>query len=365
MFEGYLLSKTGKRLAVLGQFDLDAGLSLNGVGAIKVTLAAASLPKPLLDMRLAIYRRIGEQQKLLGGTTWLIRKIGRSLDQSGRRELTLWAEGPNTLLKRRWVAYPANSDQTHKLGPADDMMKAVVRENMGNLAAVIERDWSVWLRVANDSGRGPVVEKEMAWRQVLAVLQEIGQVAEAAGTAVYFDIAAISEQQFEFRTYIGLRGVDRSRPGNIGFVVLSPENGSVVDGDLDWDGADEATWVYAAGQGTGDSRLIGEAGDNGRIASSPFGRIEIVEQTNNIGTQEGLDEEAIALLQARRPRRLVKLSLADAPGLQAGIHYDLGDKVAWIFEGDGGTAIVETMKYRQKSGKIEIDAELRTDADDE
>lgn len=114
----------------------------------------------------------------------------------------------------RTIDYYAGSPQSSKSGPADTIMCELVRENAGDLATLANgrrRDGVIpSLAIAAPAGTALTWEGSRAGEPLLDVLQEI-----AAFSGVDFDIEFIvpgdgSTPYFEFRTYLGQRGIDRS-----------------------------------------------------------------------------------------------------------------------------------------------------------
>jgi len=111
--------------------SLSATRVISGTGALSLVLLedqAIDFPfQP--DTRLVLILKGDEGENyshifgtyLLGGWEW--KTIGN------RRYVTLKALCLNSLLARRIVAYAASSSQAQKTGAADNVMRAVVREN--------------------------------------------------------------------------------------------------------------------------------------------------------------------------------------------------------------------------------------------
>lgn len=309
---------------------------VGAVGALVLELPWEAHPDSYFqrDHRIYVSRAIaGRRPSLLNETWYLIRK--RSVRQlaTGGYLRTLYAYDLNHLLARRIIAYAARTSQAKKNDQADDMMRAIVRENLGSSAGA-GRDLSAYITVGSDLGAALTLKKAFAWRDVMPVLQELAAASSQQGTYLTFDMVATSETGIEFRTYTGQRGTDRSRSSSSP-LILSPELGNLAQGELVDDWGEEATAVYAGGQGERSRRNVQSETDTNRIGTSPFGRIEQfinathIEQTDT----DGADDEASAGLLEARPLTMLSGTIVQQPDTTFGLHYGLGDYVSSDFTG--------------------------------
>ena len=352
----------GTKLAQVDRFvSIDLVRGVNAVGVLTLEMDPdTSRDLFRLDGRLGVWRQPANgPRELLAETVFLVRRVRRALSKSGERVLQVTALSAAHLIDRRIVAYPAGSAQADKTGPADDLMKAIIRENLGSLAPA-GRDWSALISVAADSSQGPSVSKGFAWRYCLDVLQELGEQAAQAGNPVYFDFVAPVAGGLEFRTYTGQRGLNRSLSSGDP-LILSPERGNLADCELIEDYTDEATHIYAGGQGEQADREIAEASDAARVGGSPFGRIEAWRDARNTSTTAALQAEANAALWERRPRRIFSGSIQDTPQCAYGIHWRWGDLVVAQFEGRSYDCHVDTVRIKVAKGAESISAQLRAE----
>src|SRR5574343_782046 len=70
----------------------------------------------------------------------MVKTIRQEENESGIGNLIIGGPDARALLGSRIVAYPAGSAQAAKTDYADDMMKAIVRENLGSTATDTTRD---------------------------------------------------------------------------------------------------------------------------------------------------------------------------------------------------------------------------------
>lgn len=327
-YEIKLFSPMGTFLTELNAFEsFDCALVENDIGRLVLTLPVSYNPELFLkDSRIAVYRGAsGRAPTLLGNALWFVRRRRRVLNDK-RRSLAIHAVHANDLLRRRIVAYDAGTPETSKTDQADDMAKAIVRENFVSATDTARNLSSALFSVAPDVSAAPSLSKAFTRRRVLAVLQELAQAAAQAGTYMGFEVWAPTESSLEFRTYTKQRGADR-RVSTSNALILSAETGTLGEIELDEDWADEATYVYAGGQGEGADRAIGTASNTTAIGESPFGRIEDFYQDNQTSDQTQLDDDADNALYAQRGRRIFSASVSDTSGAALGVHYDWGDLV--------------------------------------
>lgn len=269
---------------------------VNNVGALTIVLPATSytLDEFQIDGHIAIFRRpVGGAWALEGETIWFVRRITHTLSPNGEALIKLLAYDAIHLLQRAIVAYAAGSAQADKAGAADDMMKAIVRENLGDLATDTARDISNYLSVAPYLGLGPFIDKRFAWKNVLQVLKEIADTSAQTSTTSYlaFDIVATTVETLQFRTYMNQRGKDRRYPGS-SYYPIGSEHGNLVNVERVYDYSNEWNFVYAGGQGEEEDRDIETASDDFAIAVSPLNRIEKFHNATQAETTAQLQDEA-------------------------------------------------------------------------
>lgn len=320
----------GPGTGTAGVLDLAYTRAVNTVGALTLTLPP-SVPLSFLqrDGRVLVYRSIlGVPPALEMETQWFIVGIERSLSESGEQVTIVKAVDAVDLLRRRIVAYAAGSSQAVKSGAADDVMKAVVRENLSSSATDGNRALATSLfRVANNTGQGPTIAKAFSRRNVLDVLHDLADASTQAGTYLTFDVVWTGDV-FEFRTYPLWRGVDHRFPGGANPVILSPESGSLTRVSYTTDYGSEVTAAYVGGQGEESARVVGSAVDTARATLSPFARCEAWSQNNNTADSAVLADDADALVRGGRPRVVFEGAVnTDAPGAMYGREYGFGDVV--------------------------------------
>lgn len=370
---GHLLESTN-------YYSIQAARAVNGVGSAVVILPG-SVPRTKLmtDGLLELWRQpAGRAPRLWGETLWFIRDVRKII--SGRRrswKVTaydgLYLFGDPTGQRGRIVAYNTGNAFTYKTEEADDMAKAVVRENAGTLATDTARDLSAYLAVAADLTAAPVIHKEFARRVLLSVLQEIAQASTTAGTYLAFDVVCTrppsqvaSGQAFglEFRTYTGQRGIDHRGTSIARQVLIGPDFGNLDDVDVGDDSTDEENYVYAGGQGVANVRAVATATDAARTGLSPFNRRESWLDASDIDNDAtALQDAADQALRAGRPRRVLTGTLVDSEQARYGEDWDFGDYLPAQVDGFKFDCRVEALAARVERGKIEkMSASLRGEA---
>lgn len=235
------------------------------------------------------------------------------------------------VLSGHHVAANQYDADAYKLDEADDMCKAVVREQMGTLAADTARDLSAYLGVAADTAAAPIIRLGFERLPVLEALQKIAHASAEAATPTWlgFDVVLANPATgaLEFRTYTGQRGADhRSPSGAAGPVVLSAISGTLsrVRSGRAYRGA--ASVVYAAGESVGDLKPVVSEQDDALIALSPFGRRELYVDTQAPDAAT-LQWEAKAALRRARPRQFLEARVQENAQALRGVHWNWGDRV--------------------------------------
>lgn len=345
-----LLSPTGFYLDTLDVFQsLDEALPANEVGALTLTLP------PVYDYALFARDARIERSRKVGGLVerrlWLVRRPANGLSAEGARVLTITAFDPRDILRRRILTEPSQSVKT---GPADDVMKAIVRESFTSATDTNRNLDSSLFTVAADVGAGPVITMELAGRYVINALRDLVAASITAGTYLAFDVVPDGDG-FQFQTYIDVWGQDRREQ-----VVLSAERGTLVDVEIESDWTEETTVVYARGRGEGDAALSALAYDSARIAASPFGRIETFVNASNATTTAQVQAEADAALAEGFRRDRFSARLQEQPGTRYGVEIGLGDIVTAEHEGTRYVCRVEPVRITlDENGKETLDVQLR------
>lgn len=360
----YLSTATGQRIAVLDRWEeLSYALVVNDRSSMTLTLSpGVAIPDSAVpDGIIEVWRRpAGGREYLVGDKVWFIQKQTISRDGAGLIRVTLEAEAPLWLLGEpgRFVDDYAGTSGAQKTGAADNVMKAIVREQAGSGAGA--RAYA-GLSVAGDVGQAPSITKSFAWKPVLQVLQELAQASAEQGVYLAFDIVSVSGGGLEFQTYVGARGVDRRFPGGVSPLLLGSEFGNLAETTLAIDYRDEVTVCGTGGQGDGSGRLLGSYVNTARTAVSPYRWREVFKDATSYTTTAGLNAEAESAVRAGRPRLVFSGKIQQTRGSLLGVDWDWGDYVTAQEFGYILDARVDALTVRVTPQSEQIDAVIRTE----
>lgn len=310
----------------------------NDLGWFSIQTAEIDERMLAVDRILEFYRTpVGAAPVLIG--IGFLRSWEWSEDETG--QVTLLLQGPDQidLLARRVVAYNDPEANWKKSGHADDLMKEVVYENMGagstdpwyNRGRAYPADA---FSVAPDEGLGRDVNMEFQYRNTLAVLQALADSSGWGsgddgwiGYPVWFDCEYIGPAQFVFRTWVPLRGVDRSLGTAIAPLIFSKEAGNLENPTLKFDYSEEENIVYGLGPGEGTARMVDPENDQVRERLSPWNLHEGVAPATEETTMDGIADRAFKQMQEKRPRVVFSGKLVDTPWSRFGVDWGFGDIV--------------------------------------
>jgi hypothetical protein len=372
-YEVTLLDAFGNRLAYIPDFFLlSYARKVNDVGNLSISMPFSKYKNLLYDLtgelipdrRIEVRRSInGALPYLDGETVWFVRYASDVLDDV----LTLQAEDTISLINRRIVAYAAGSSQATKttLTAADDLIKTVIKENMGSSATDASRDLSAYISVQANLSQGQLITKSFAWQQLLSTIQAMAQDSTIRGTFIAFDIVSLGggTNGFQFRTYSGQRGTDHRFPTSTKPVILDAQLGNLTEIIRTFDLQDEKTYIYVAGQGEGSDRATATASNSTRIGLSPFGRIEGFQDARNTADSNSLTGEANDALRQARAKRLFTAKYTPTDGILYGRDFNGGDQVTCQYKGSRINCFVDTVQITfnpQDRGKEVIDLRLQS-----
>lgn len=356
MYEVWLSNARGERFAFLDQvLSLSCVRAANRIGVWSLTVPDVFPPFYWTADHVVEIQRNGRLE--IAG---LLRKI-RYQGADDQAQVTL--TGPDFLyvLDGRIVAYAAGESQSAKSDYADDLIKAVIRENLDSSASDSDRDLSSYnFSVQIDTSAGASVDRRFAWRNVLDTCRAFADESTQAGTRLYFDVVPywVSETMYlQFRTYTGQRGQDRTYASNAP-LIFGADYGNLKDPRLVYDYWDERNYVYAGGQGLGDQRLVEEQSDADRIAISPWNRRELFASVTNEQSASEIQSSAKAALDANKPRLRFSAELLSVPGAVYGEDWGYGDAVALTYRGKQFNGHIDTLRLTYRPGHEKITAKV-------
>lgn len=338
-YEVYILHpETGEPLVLADHYQaLDYVKRTKHVGQFMLQLSAETFDIALAqkDGRLVVWRRPqdGDRGIDFGG---LIRSTKR---QYLNKKHSIILRGPcyNDVLRTRIIAYDAGTSEALKYEEADDLQKALVRENLG-AGAVTDRDIVTpgYLSVQADVTAGTVVWKNACRRNLLTTLQEVSQSSMSTlSTGVFFGVVPLNRGfDMEFRTNIQQWGQDHRYPGGVGPQIFALERGNMADPKFEHDAREEITYVYAGGEGLDDNRLVVPVYDLVRIGESPLNRREALFDGRKYDMISRLASAGRTKLEQGRPLRKFSFSIVETPLSRYGTHWGHGDFVTGSYEGE-------------------------------
>lgn len=360
-FSVYLCNADGERIADASDFiNLEYSRVVNAPSWLKLELPASDIGNIIIpDGRIEVWRRPANGVELLETeAVWLIQNIEQSLSDSGAAQVIIEAVHPLWSLSKRFVLDKSTSAAAKKTGPADDMIKAIVREQAGTNASAVRR---LPFTVQTDVTLGPTVDKAFSYRPVLEVLQEIAQTSTQLGTYLAFDLVGTGGSGLEFRTYTLTRGVDRTFPGGLKPLLVGPEYGNVSSAKVRrvWDG--EVTAVTVGGPGEGNQKKTTTVSLQQRYQRSPWRYLETFFDASNATTVSERQSEAQYALRSNRPWFAVEATLLSTPGAEYGVDWQWGDFLTLQVFGLSVDCRVEAVTFRVSGGEEQVDAVLKSE----
>lgn len=389
-YEFWLLDDTGKRICLLQNYSyFSYSRSLLGFGTILIgfpydDFASRVFPVFQVDRRIDIWRAPDDDFPIRREGTFFLRmpKIyTRKTDNM--RMISFTGRDPTDLLARRFIIQAAGTAQTYKTDQIDDMMKAIVREQMlfgsaldengavDNTRAFPEQEFSVQA----DLALGPTYSLAFADRNVLDVLKELKESSFQLNIndftlyrKIYFDIVPFditglilaildedtgedildedglaildeesderSGQGLQFQTFADLRGQDRTMD-----LEFSVENNNLEEPYYTQNYLEEVNAVIVKGFGRGDSRVTVRVDDTERINASRWNRMEGYKDGSQEPDQAKLADLAYPELYSGRPAEDLSAVFLNVPEGQNsprslyGVDWDLGDLVPVSYAG--------------------------------
>lgn len=364
---GVFLFETSAFLEIGNAPGLHYVLSCGQIGALTVTLAPEFNPLLLKDGRIHIMRSVnGGPAQREGESCFLIRRWDFADDYT-----TITAVHANDLMRRRqilyaWVIGLAAVQGAANLAkgivsnvPADDAIKALWSQNAGasadatyrgyssvaSNAFVTSTDLSALVSVQANVSAAPNVYKQIHWRNMFDVIQEIEDTSFLAGTYLTAEIVAPTESMLELRTYTDVRGTDRRYASGNG-LLFTAARGNLENAILTVDAIEEITFAQSLGAGPSSYyRYTGYGYDLTRIAESPFGRIETVYDANDAPNDATLTDMASGAVRAGRPQITAVGDLVETDQCIRGIHFNYGDLV---------TVQVQGVQYDMRLDQLDV-----------
>ena len=360
-YELWLTDDAGRRIALLSDLiepfffsytRSTAGMGTFNFGASFREFAKKVNPYFAPDRRVEVWRSAAHGIPKRREDVFMLRKVHVYTRENNVEVVQFYGRNGVDLLNRAWVIQRTGTSYTQKTDMIDDMMKAVVREQMLYGSAIsrlgVQDNSSAWPQneffVQADLGLGPSVTRAFAGRRVFDILKELKQASQqlnvdsASNRKIYFDVtpkalAGIttttnSPLGWEFQTYADLRGSDRT-----GGIVFSMENENISQPAYSISHLEEINSVVVTGNGNGANQLLGFAQDSNRVAASRWNRCEKVHSATSESTTTALNDAGRAEVYKGRPAEELFVTLLNTPGGPSaprslyGLDWDLGDLV--------------------------------------
>ena len=359
-YEAVWYTHEGVRKGVIQSFtSLEYVKTQNAIGSLVI-----NLPRNLMQYDqfsvgdiFEVWREKGGTLELQNETAYFLQDWEFWTDDDGAEYIRLFANDANWLLDTAIVIHKSTSAQADKTAIPDDMLKAIVREQLGSLA---DADRQKLLVAPDLSAGGASITKAFAYRNVLTVLQEICEVAQEKNNVwLGFDVVRTAPGTFEFRTYTGQRGVNHSRTSGDPRLV-GKQYGNLSKPTFGTYRADERNFVVVGGQGEDLARTLVYRWNYDRWHASKWNRREYFKDSRNNETTAALEADGDAALEEFKPRQVLTGTMLDTPGMMYGIHYGFGDVLtaeAFGYSVDCHVTAVR-VKVDQEGGE-QIDVKLR------
>jgi len=350
----------GIRKGVIQAFNsLEYIKTQNTIGSLVVDLPRGLMQYDQFSVGdiFEVWREKNGVLELQNETAYFLQNWEFWTDNNGAEYIRLTAFDANWLLDTAVVIAKSTSAQADKTDQPDDMMKAIVREQLGSLAAADRQK----LAVAPDlSAAGASITKAFAYRNVLTILQELCEVAQEKNNVwLGFDVVRTAPGTFEFRTYTGQRGQNHGRASGDPRLV-GKQYGNLSQATFGTYHADERNCVLVAGQGEEDARVLVTRSNPTRYLASKWNRREYFKDSRDDSTTAALEADGDAALDEFRPRQVLTGKLHDTPGMQYNIHYQFGDVLSAEAFGYHVDCHVGSVRVRvDQDGGEQLDIKLR------
>ena len=226
--------------------------TLNDMSSCAIDLLpnAAAIEDVAIGRRVAIYR---DGQLIWGG---FLSRIAWEVAADGQDTYSVNALDYACYASWRHIIPAAGAMYDRQHGAADDVAKAFVTNCLGTTGARLESD------VVNDTTRSAGVRdtEEARYDNFLTQLIAIGK-----RTGIRWRFVSLSDH-VEFRTAYPYWGQDH-REGNNGECVWSLDRRNIRGLQYVQDATDHANYVYVAGQGEEENRMVVEVSDSAAIAA--------------------------------------------------------------------------------------------------
>ena len=302
---------------------------------------------------------------------YFLRYKGVFDDRNGRETLVLKGYDPLYLIGSpsgygRIVAYDADNAKTKMTDQADDMLKAIVTDNLGADNTDSDRNLtSDGLTVEGDLADGVSMTRAFAWQEMMPLFQDIAEDCRQQGTNLYFEFlpsfGSDGLLDLKFITRTDQPRQDRTWDSKTP-VYFGKLWGNLSDAYYYEDRIDEVNTVYAGGRGLGAARDVQEIEDTERSQVSIWNRREGFAYATDQAATAGVTSRGKAYLEEHRPVKRFGGRLLDAGEFRYGIDWNWGDKVTCEYHGMQFDAIVKAVTIHvNENGQEEMDCTVEVE----
>ena len=360
-YEAVWYTHEGVRKGVIQAFEsLEYVKTQNAIGALVINMPRELMAYDQFSVGdiFEVWREKGGVLELQNETAYFLQNWEFWEDDDGSEYIRLTAFDANWLLDTAIVWAAAGSAAAEMTDYPDDMMKAIVENELGATSGVASR---TKLTCAPDlSAGGSAITKAFAYRNVLSVLQEICETAKEKNDVwLGFDVVRTTPGAFEFRTYTEQRGQDHGRYSGDPRLV-GKQYGNLSKAVFGTYHADERNAILVGGAGEEASRTTVTRTNETRMNASKWNRREYFKDSRDDSTTAALEADGDAALEEFRPRQVLTGTLHDTPGMQYGIHYWFGDILSVEAYGYYVDCRVESVRVKvDQDGGEQLDIKLR------
>lgn len=257
----------------------------------------------------------------------------------------------NYILKSRLIA-PQTTEINgfvNKSGPADDIIKEFVQENLGS-AAIAARRLDFLLI---DGTTGSCTNTYIEASQSDNLLSVITKLTDQSNVDFWFEVF---NDQILFKA--GVRG-------SVKPVTFSIANGNMKNVRYSISRNNYGSKFYVTGQGSGTEQEIFEYPENSHLYNNVgnISRFEIITQSNqtNYGDVQTLANVALQKAYDTRPKVSFQFQVILVPSTQYRTHFDIGDYVTAIYDNEEFTLRVFAIETWLSEQGLTREVELQSE----
>lgn len=275
--------------------EIRYSVQLNGVGSLAVAFLSRANEVSTSQFSLDYIQSITPKDTFIDVIrdgiiegTYLVSSFERGLDGTAAEYLVIGALSLEHLIARRILdprddSVQPNGGYVTKAGPADTILRALLREQMGDLASSPRVTQGLYIPPTPGTGSGSGIRRR--YENLLGIVQTITNASD-------IDILMQRSNGTQIDVTLAPRGTDQTygEHAPLGpYLVFAQQRGNLSNPAILWDSKEERSVVYVLGPGEGSNRALYVAINSQLSAASPFGRSETVsdlrQSTPNLVTE--------------------------------------------------------------------------------